>query len=154
MAAKKSFVNKDRLREALIALKEEDLAEDLAQVDEHMEAATLDQFEPHESDELSQARDEADKAAFFDQAARAEGERIAHLESLDFGPKTEIGPGAAFTMNGAHYVVATSTRRFDVDGMTFMGISTGAPIYQALEGAAAGETVTMGKRKLKVTAVA
>ena len=54
----------------------------------------------------------------------------------------------------ADFVIAVSTSRFTCHGRELMGISTMAPIFEAIEGARAGETVQFNGRDLTVEAVA
>ena len=149
-----AFVDKAALRAHMLALEQAALALDLEQAGEHLAASHLDQTTTRDTDDMSQARDEADKAFFFDRAAGAEAALLDRLRQIDFGPKSEITEGAAFALGRAHYVVAIATGRFDFGGRTFMGISAESPIYQALEGARAGDTVDFRGRRLRVTAVA
>ena len=53
-----------------------------------------------------------------------------------------------------YFVIAVSTSKFVCHGQELMGISTMAPIYQAIEGARAGETVQFNGRDLLVEEVA
>jgi len=78
---------------------------------------------------------------------------LATLRGIDFGPKNEVGPGAAVRLDGRWFVVAVATNAFDCAGRTFMGISTQAPIYAAIAGAAAGDLVDFRGRQLSVESV-
>ena len=40
------------------------------------------------------------------------------------------------------FIVVASTKRFDCNGVTYMGISTASPIYKAIDGLQAGDTFT------------
>jgi hypothetical protein len=72
---------------------------------------------------------------------------------LDFGPKTEVGPGAAVRIGDRFLVVGVSTGEFTCQGQKFVGISQAAPIYEALEGKKAGEVCEFRGRKMKVAEV-
>jgi hypothetical protein len=65
-----------------------------------------------------------------------------------------VEEGAAVQLDDRWYVVGVATQAFECDGLIYMGISTDAPIYEALEGAVAGDTVEYQGRKLKVQNVA
>jgi len=71
------------------------------------------------------------------------------------GPRPDgYSEGAVVKLSGKHFVISVSTGRFICHGQELMGISTMAPIYEAIEGARAGETVQFNGRDLTVEAVA
>jgi len=49
--------------------------------------------------------------------------------------------------------VGVATAAFDCDGRSYMGISTQAPIYQAIAGTQAGDSVPFRGRELRVEEV-
>ena len=57
-------------------------------------------------------------------------------------------------LSGLYFVITVSTGKFTCEGREFMGISTRAPIYDAIAGARAGETVEFNGRKFVVEEVA
>lgn len=67
----------------------------------------LDRFEPVENDEQAQAA-AADLAEAFDDLEHGAGPGAA-IAGLDFGPKTEVGPGAAVRIGDRFLVVGVST---------------------------------------------
>ena len=73
---------------------------------------------------------------------------------IDFGPKSAVDEGAVVKLSGRYYVIAVSTDKFTCHGREFMGISKMAPIFEAIEGARAGETVQFRGRSLTVEEVA
>ena len=73
---------------------------------------------------------------------------------IDFGPKSAVDEGAVVKLSGRYYVIAVSTDKFTCHGRELMGISTMAPIFEAIEGARAGETVQFRGRSLTVEEVA
>ena len=68
------------------------------------------------------------------------GEGAFYGPKLDFSLTDTVGPGAVVSFNNRNFIVAVSTTRFDVDGVTYMGISPQSPIYKAMVGAKAGES--------------
>ncbi|HKL69889.1 hypothetical protein [Salibaculum sp.] len=132
--------SKTELRDRMMALE----AEELRAARDHYEAflkdSRLAENEPHERDEMAAARVAADLAHGFDDPIHDHEAKIDALESLDIGPSTEVGPGAVVTLNGRHFIIAVSTRRFDCGGVTYMGISQESPIYKKMVGLKAGES--------------
>lgn len=57
-------------------------------------------------------------------------------------------------LSGRYFVIAVSTGKFTCDGRELMGISTKAPIFEAIEGARTGETVEFNGRMLVIEDVA
>jgi hypothetical protein len=76
------------------------------------------------------------------------------LREIDFGPKSTVTEGSLVRISGRYFVIAVSTSKFTCDGHEVMGISSKAPIFEAIEGARAGETVEFNGRKFVVEEVA
>jgi hypothetical protein len=76
---------------------------------------------------------------------------LAHVLALG---STTVTEGALVRLSGRYFVIAVSTSKFICDGREVMGISTMAPIFEAIGGARAGETVEFNGRKLVIEDVA
>ncbi len=61
---------------------------------------------------------------------------------------------AVYFLSGRWFVIAVSTSKFTCQGRELMGISTKAPIFEAIEGAKAGEVIQFNGRTLTVEDVA
>ena len=72
---------------------------------------------------------------------------------IDFGAKSSVREGAVVKLSGRYFVIAVSTSKFTCNGREFMGISTMAPIFEAIEGARAGDTVQFNGRDILVEEV-
>ena len=72
---------------------------------------------------------------------------------IDFGPKSAVSEGAVVKLSGRYFVIAVSTSKFSCRGRELMGISTMAPIFKAIEGARAGDTVTFNGKNVTVEEV-
>jgi hypothetical protein len=57
-------------------------------------------------------------------------------------------------LSGRYFVVAVSTGKFTCDGQEVMGISTRAPIFEAMQGARVGETVEFNGKKFVIEEIA
>ena len=147
------MIDKSHLRATMLALTEAELAQAHKTYERFLAAARLDRFEPVENDEQAQAETAADLAEAFDDLEHEAQAKIAAIAGLDFGPKTEVGPGAAVRIGDRFLVVGVSTGEFTCQGQKFIGISQAAPIYEALEGKKAGEVCEFRGRKMKVTEV-
>ena len=147
------MIDKSHLRTTMLALTEAELAQAHKTYERFLAAARLDRFEPVENDEQAQAETAADLAEAFDDREHEAQAKIAAIAGLDFGPKTEVGPGAAVRIGDRFLVVGVSTGEFTCQGQKFIGISQAAPIYEALEGKKAGEVCEFRGRKMKVAEV-
>jgi len=145
--------NKDHLRETMLSLETAALQSARDIYLEYVSTARLDRSEPIENDELAQAEVASDFAEALDDTLHDYADKLQKLTTIDFGPKSAVGEGAVVKLSGRYFVVAVSTSKFSCRGREFMGISTMAPIFEAIEGATAGETVQFNGRELTVEAV-
>ena len=145
--------DKDHVRETMLSLETAALHSARENYLDYVATARLDRSETIENDEQAQAETAADLAEAFDDLEHEAQAKIAAIAGLDFGPKTEVGPGAAVRIGDRFLVVGVSTGEFTCQGQKFVGISQAAPIYEALEGKKAGEVCEFRGRKMKVTEV-
>ena len=116
--------------------------------------ARLDRSEPIESDEHAQAEIASDLSEALDDTLHDHTDKLDKLRQVDFGPKSTVTEGALVRLSGRYFVIAVSTSKFTCDGRDVMGISTMAPIFEAIKVARAGETVEFNGRKLVIEDVA
>ena len=147
------MIDKTHLRNTMLALTEVELTQAQATYGSFLATARLDRSEPIENDEQAQAETAADLAEAFDDREHVAKTKIEILRRLDFGPKSTVEPGAAVRLGDRFFVVGVSTGAFSCQGQTFVGISTAAPIYEALEGKKAGETCDFRGRTLQVVEI-
>jgi hypothetical protein len=146
-------MNKSHVKETMLALTEADMAQAEHKYQVFLASARLDRTETIEIDEQAQAETAADLAEAFDDRAHDYAAKLALLAKIDFGPKDEVSPGAIVRVGQRFLVIGVSTAAFECEGQAFIGISTAAPIYAALEGKTAGETCTFNGRELNVSEV-
>jgi transcription elongation GreA/GreB family factor len=116
-------------------------------------SAQLDRSEPIENDEQAQAEFAADLSEAFDQPVHAHADKIAKLQTIDFGPKETVEEGAIVKLMDRTFVIAVATDRFVCDGTELMGVSVEAPLFRALEGKSAGESCTFNGHRFVVDLV-
>lgn len=146
--------NKDHIRETMFSLETAALNSARDNYLEYVSIARLDRTEPIENDEHAQAEVASDFAEALDDTLHDYADKLDKLRTIDFGPKSVVTEGAVVKLSGRHFVIAVSTSKFKCQGRELMGISTMAPIFEAIEGARAGETVRFKGRDLKVEDVA
>ncbi len=120
----------------------------------YVAAARRDRTEPADRGQASREFGNAEPAEYFEGPTRTYEAALKRLQSIDFGPKSRVEEGAAVQVDDRWYVIGVASQAFECDGVTYMGISTDAPIYKALEGAAAGDAVAFRGRDWKIQAVA
>jgi hypothetical protein len=104
-----------------------------------------------------------DDHSFIDQIIGEQVEREAeqidqmqdHLASLRRMEASQTGPdqvqfGAVVETDQLNFLVGVPMRRFKVEGKTFVGLSTRAPLGQAMEGQKKGETVSYNGNKFVI----
>lgn len=144
---------KKAVQERIMALEEQELETAVAHYEAFMKESQLGGREVHDKDDMVGARENADLAAAFDHPVQTHHAKIDVLEGLDFGLKDAVEPGAVVVFKDRRFVVAVSTARFDVQGRTYMGISTQSPIFKAMKGLEAGDVFTMNGQDLEIQEV-
>ncbi|MCE8007270.1 hypothetical protein [Aestuariivita sp.] len=144
---------KQKIRDRMMSLEAAELETAKEHYERFLAEARLDDREQHDNSDIAEARENADLAAAFDHPVKDHHAKIDVLESLDFALTDTIEAGAIVGFEGRHFVVAVSTDRFDVDGVTYMGISMQSPIYKAMNGMGAGDTFTFNGRTVEIDEV-
>jgi transcription elongation GreA/GreB family factor len=148
------MLSKTSLQTTIKTLQEAQLQQSRDAYASYLAGARRDRTEPTDQDQASQEFGNAELAEYFEGPTRTYEAALKRLQSIDFGPKSRVEEGAAVQLNDRWYVVGVATQAFECDGLTYMGISTEAPVYEALGGAVAGDTVEYRGRELKVQNVA
>lgn len=145
--------SKDNIRETMLSLETAALHSARDVYLDYVSTARLDRSEPIENDELAQAEVASDFAEALDDTLDDYADKLDKLKTIDFGPKSAVNEGAVVKLSGRYFVIAVSTSKFICHGRELMAISTMAPIFEAIEGARAGETVHFNGREIVVEEV-
>lgn len=143
-ARKKAIIDR------LMSLEEQELATAQAHYEAYLKDSQLDDREGHDKDDIAASRENADLAAAFDAPVHAHHAKIDVIENTDFSVTDTVQPGAVVKFNNRRFVVCVSTTRFEVDGKTYMGISTQSPIYLAMTGLQEGDVFTHNGTEFEV----
>lgn len=146
--------NKDHIRETMLSLETAALNSAREHYQDYVCDARIDRSEPNDNHVHSQAEIASDFAESLDDTIHDQADKLETLRTIDFGPRSTVGEGAVVKLSGRWFVIAVSTNRFKCQGREFMGISTMAPIFEAIEGAQAGEVIEFNGRTLTVEEVA
>ena len=147
-------VAKQRVKDVLRAQVEAELRASRVSAAGQDSAARLDPDSSYSVDDLSQADEAGDLRGLFEGTEERQAGILGRLDDLDFGPKTEVIPGAIIGFDGDRYVVGVVAAAFECDGVTYEGISPDSPIYATLKGLQAGDTFTFDAREHCVDFVA
>ena len=142
--------NKDHIRETMLSLETAALKSARDTYLGYVSTARLDRSEPIENDEHAQAEIASDLAEALDDTLHDYDDKLEKLGMIDFGPKSAVSEGAVVKLSGRYFVIAVSTSKFSCRGRELMGISTMAPIFKAIEGARAGDTVKFNGKNVTV----
>lgn len=147
-------MDKNIIRETMLSLEDAALESAREKYFDYVAAARLDRSEPVESDEQAQGEIASDLSEALDDTLHDHTDKLNKLKEIDFGPKSTVTEGALVRLSGRYFVIAVSTSKFTCDGREVIGISAMAPIFEAIEGARAGETVEFNGMKLVIEDVA
>ncbi len=146
-------MDKRIIKDTMLSLETDALQSAREQYLDYVADARLDRSEPIEDDEQAQAELASDLSEALDDSIRDHTDKIAKLQTVDFGPKSTVEEGAIVKLSGKYFIIAVSTAKFSCDGKDMIGISTMSPIYSEIEGMRAGESLEFGGRKLVVEEV-
>jgi hypothetical protein len=147
-------MDKNIIKETMLSLETAAFQSAREEYFDYVADARLDRSEPIENDEQAQAEVAAVFSEALDDTLHDYRDKLEKLREIDFSPKSTVTEGALVRLSGRDFIVAVSTAKFVCDGREVMGISTMAPIFEAIEGARAGETVEFNGKKLVIESVA
>ena len=78
---------------------------------------------------------------FSEQARRLELERDRLQRFEEKAVMDSVRPGAVVITNKRNFLIGPSIEEFAADGIEFLGLSTDAPLYKALDGRRKGDQV-------------
>ena len=147
-------MDKNIIKETMLSLEDAALQSAREKYFGYVAAARLDRSEPIENDQQAQAEFASALSEALDDRLHDHTDKADRLREIDFGPKSTVTEGALVRLSGRYFVIAVSTSKFTCDGHEVMGISAMAPIFQAIKGARAGESVEFNGQKLVIEDVA
>ena len=147
------MINKEKLRALLLDREARSTAESAGLYQSHLDTARLDLTEPNDQGQRSQQAQSAVEAQGFEEQSHLHQKYRTLIESLSFGPKAVVEPGAVVNVDGRYFVIAVPTQVISVDGIDIMGISVESPLYEVMAGLRAGQTFEFQQQTLLVTDV-
>ncbi|MEZ5477930.1 MAG: hypothetical protein R3E95_10735 [Thiolinea sp.] len=147
------MLDKTALRDAMLALEQNQLQVVKKNYLEFLQQARVDDSDGFDEDELSHALENSDMAELFDQPIHDHQDKILLLQQIDFSEKTQVEPGAVVKFNDRYFVISVATSRFEFDGKSFIGISSAAPIYAQIQDLEAGDFFSFNGKDTEIQAV-
>jgi hypothetical protein len=148
-------IDKDALKRKLHSLEEGDLQRAEHAYEQSFGFARVAQGETVEADDLSQAVQSRNLAEQYEAQAHDHREHLAQLDAVSFAATQIVKPGAVVKLGGRDrmLVIAVATAEFECEGRAFLGISSKAPLYKAMEGLEAGESFHLNDREFEIESV-
>jgi hypothetical protein len=143
-------MDKAIIRKTMLSLEADALHSARQHYLDYVSDARLDRSEPIEDDEQAQAELASDLSEALDDSIRDHTDKIAKLETVDFGAKSTVEEGALVKLSGKYFIIAVSTAKFSCNGKDIIGISTMSPIYNEMQGMRAGDSLEFSGRKLVI----
>ncbi|WP_394972925.1 hypothetical protein [uncultured Croceitalea sp.] len=146
-------MDKQKLKEALIALEKEHINEDEMKYTEFLNGNLLTRNEVVDSDDQSHHRQSIEISDQLEEQAHVHLDHLETINKISFETKEMIEPGAVVSVNGRCMVVAVPKSSFSIDGIEYIGISAQAPIYQAMKGKASGDSFEFNNQNFVIESV-
>jgi hypothetical protein len=130
-------MDKNIIKETMLSIEGAALQSAREKYFDYIADASLDRSGPIESDEQAQAEIAGDLCEALDDTLHDHTDKLGKLREVDFAPKSTVTEGPLVRLSGRYFVIAVSASKFTCDGREVIGISTTAPIFEAIEGARA-----------------
>ena len=132
-------MNKVRLKDRLIEIQKTIINEIIEKIVTTHSMVDVDESDTIDPEDLShQTESMLTEQLFRVKLQKAEND-LNLLEQLSFDIKSKVEPGAFIKTEMFHFVVATATIPFDLDGMHVIGLSSESPIYLEMKGLQKGD---------------
>ena len=147
-------INKDKLRTLLLSLEAESIEDAEEHYDAFVEEALAEAQDGGDRVDQAQATSTKFKAAQAERSLHEHEKHLEILEGINFSAKTVVESGAVVNVNGRTLVVSVPTRKFELDGVTMIGVSPAAPLVKAMLDLEAGASFKFHGKKMKITSIA
>lgn len=134
-------IDKQALKTTLLSLEHTVIADAEKAYQDYLGGVRFDRDQTVELDDVAQAATQQNLAQETEGRLHEHLDHVEQIEAITFGPKSTVEPGAVVKLSGTdrHLVVAVPTVAFTCEGLPYLGISTEAPLYQAMKGLEEGD---------------
>jgi hypothetical protein len=146
--------DKTSLKSKMLGLEKEKLDYSRQVYADYLSGASRGGSMQTDHDDVSHRVSDGELAEAFECPLHTHAEALETLQRVDFGPKVDVREGALVRFGGQWFVVAIPTSEFTCNGVTYIGISTLAPIFGVMHGKRAGEVFDFRGRCIRIEDVA
>ncbi len=146
-------MNKDSLKKHMISMEKIDVKDNVEKYQNYLDAQDIDEEATIDDEDLSYRNASDEITDGIDHQIHENKDVMVDIAEIDFGPKSNIEPGALVTIGDKNLVVAAATEPFDFEGKEYLGISVDSPIYPRIAGKKAGDTFVFRAKSYKIAEV-
>ena len=148
-----TLIDKKALRAELLAIESMSISEAQSLYDSFLRGARLDRSGSFDDGDRSQTAQNGNSAIQFEEQVHLHESHRKTIEGIEFSAKREVELGAVVKVNDRYFAVALPTPIMHLNGVEVLGISTDAPLFQAMKGLRAGDTFEFNGKEVTVEEV-
>lgn len=146
-------MDKQKIKEALIKLEQHHIDLTVNDYEEFLTNSSPKRGEVTDPDDHSHLNQSLDVAKKIDTVIHEHEHHLETINALSFEQTNVVEPGAIVSVNGRCMIIGVSKPQFEIEGRKFIGVSTSAPIYEALKGKKTGDEFIFNKNKFTIEVV-
>jgi len=144
---------KEKIRTRILEIEKQELAGMQQMLRTYREAADLDEESTLDPEDFSQQDQSRESARNLEIRVNRAKQALDSFLNLPTETKGKVEPGALVLTDSLNFYIGISTQQFQLDGKTFVGLNTDAPVYKSLENKKAGDTVEFNGKKYRIEEV-
>ena len=144
---------KEEIRNQIIEIQKQDLKNLQQMLKTHHEAADLDEESTLDPEDFSQQNQNFESVDILTKRITRSKQLLDNFLNLPVDGISEVEPGALVLTKSLNFYIGISAAQFRYEGKIYIGLNTDAPIYQALEGAKAGDTINFNGQEYEISEV-
>jgi len=144
---------KEEIRNRIIEIEKTDLSGLREMYNTHVNAADLDEESTLDPEDFSQQDQSRESAKSLELRINRAKMALDNFLNLDSGLKSKVEPGALVLTDSLNFFIGITANMFEHEGKKYIGLNTDAPIYTALQGARAGDSVVFNGQEYKILEV-
>lgn len=143
-------MDKNKLKETLLHMQEELIAELTEKVSTTHSMVDLDEGDTMDPEDFSHQYESGELEELIKIQLRKAKLNKDLLQEMDFSPKSRATDGAFVVTNNLNIIVGFPATPFDFEGYHIVGISKDAPLYPFIEGKSEGATFDYAGRNYEI----
>jgi hypothetical protein len=143
-------MNKEALRKHMLELERARITQAEENYNKISNSTGLDGDSTIDLDDMSHAHETEQISGAYEIQIQEHTENLEKIMNLSFQPKSKVEAGAVVKVNNRYFIIGFHIPKFEFEGQQYMGISTDAPIFQAMQGMPAGESFELNNNKMQI----